>query len=86
MAFSSCCRFGISTTRFYKKENAFVLERLFAAKPRWAAWYAMPVNAIVDNFDDGVSVAEISQQFEIPQDRVQAILTYAKSHRVAHSV
>ena len=43
----------------------------------------MPANAIVDNFDYGVSVAEISEQFEIPQDRVEAILTYAKSHRVA---
>jgi len=39
----------------------------------------MPVNAIVDNFDYGVSVAEISEQFEVPQDRVEAILTYAKS-------
>jgi uncharacterized protein (DUF433 family) len=46
----------------------------------------MPVSAIVDNFDYGVSVAEISEQFEIPQDRVQAVLTYAKSHRVAHPV
>jgi uncharacterized protein (DUF433 family) len=46
----------------------------------------MPVSAIVDNFDYGLSVAEISEQFEIPQDRVQAILTYAKSHRVAHPV
>jgi uncharacterized protein (DUF433 family) len=46
----------------------------------------MPVSAIVDNFDYGVSVAEISQQFEIPQDRVQAVLTYAQSHRVAHPV
>jgi uncharacterized protein (DUF433 family) len=46
----------------------------------------MPVSAIVDNFDYGVSVAEISEQFEIPQDLVQAILTYAKSHRVAHPV
>jgi uncharacterized protein (DUF433 family) len=46
----------------------------------------MPVNAIVDNFDYGLSVAEISEQFELPQDRVQAILTYAKSHRVAHPV
>ncbi len=46
----------------------------------------MPVSAIVDNFDYGVSVAEISEQFEIPQDRIQAVLTYAKSHRVAHPV
>ena len=43
----------------------------------------MPVNAIIDNSDYGVSVAEISEQFEVPQDRVEAILTYAKSHRVA---
>ena len=46
----------------------------------------MPVNAIVDNFDYGLSVAEISEQFEIPRDCVQAILTYAKSHRVANPV
>jgi len=46
----------------------------------------MPVRAIVDNFDFGVSIAEIAKQFEIPQDRVQAVLTYAKSHRVAHPV
>src|SRR5579863_10582652 len=39
----------------------------------------MLVNAIVGNFDYGVSVAEISEQFEVPQDRVEAILTYAKS-------
>ncbi|HXM41777.1 MAG TPA: DUF433 domain-containing protein [Bryobacteraceae bacterium] len=46
----------------------------------------MPVNAIVDNFDYGVSVAEISEQFEVPEDRIHAILAYAKSHRVAHLV
>jgi uncharacterized protein (DUF433 family) len=46
----------------------------------------MPVSAIVDNFDYGVSVAEISEQFEIPEDRVQEVLTYAKGHRVAHPV
>jgi uncharacterized protein (DUF433 family) len=44
----------------------------------------MPVEAILDNFDYGVSVAEIAEQFEIPPDRIEAILTYAKSHRVAH--
>jgi uncharacterized protein (DUF433 family) len=44
----------------------------------------MPVNAIIDNFDYGVSVEEIAEQFEIPVDRIDAILTYAKSHRVAH--
>jgi uncharacterized protein (DUF433 family) len=31
-------------------------------------------------------VAEISEQFELPEDRIQAILSYAKSHRVAHLV
>ena len=44
----------------------------------------MPVNAIVDNFDYGMSVAEISEQFEILQDRIQAILSFAKGHRLAH--
>jgi uncharacterized protein (DUF433 family) len=46
----------------------------------------MPVNAIVDNFDYGVSVAEIVEQFELPPDRIQAILTYAKGHRIAHRI
>jgi len=41
----------------------------------------MPVNAIVDNFDYGVSVAEIAEQFEIPRDSIEAILTYASSRR-----
>ena len=46
----------------------------------------MPVNAIADNYDYGVSVAEIAEQFEVPPDRIEAILAYAKSHRVAHPV
>ena len=46
----------------------------------------MPVDAIVDNFDYGLSVAEISQQFEVPHHRIEAILAYAKSHRFAHPV
>ena len=46
----------------------------------------MPVNAIVDNYNYGVSVAEISEQFEVPQDRIQAILAYAQSHRIANPV
>jgi len=44
----------------------------------------LPVGAIVDNFDYGVSVAEIAEQFEVPPERVEEILTYAKSHRIAH--
>jgi uncharacterized protein (DUF433 family) len=46
----------------------------------------MPVSAIIDNFLYGLSVVEISEQFEVPQDHVQAVLSYAKSHRVAHPV
>jgi uncharacterized protein (DUF433 family) len=46
----------------------------------------MPANAIVDNFDYGSSVTEISEQFELPEETVQAVLAYAKSHRVAHRV
>jgi uncharacterized protein (DUF433 family) len=46
----------------------------------------MPAAAIVDNFDYGVSVAEIAEQFEVSPDRVEAILAYAQSHRVAHPV
>jgi uncharacterized protein (DUF433 family) len=46
----------------------------------------LPVGTIVDNFDYGVSVAEISEQFEVPQESLHAIVIYAKSHRVAHPV
>lgn len=44
----------------------------------------MPVDAIVDNFDFGVSAAEIADQFELPHDSVEAIVAYAQSHRVAY--
>jgi uncharacterized protein (DUF433 family) len=46
----------------------------------------MPVDAIVDNCDYGLTAAEIAEQFEIPQEVVEAVLAYAKSHRVAHPV
>ncbi len=46
----------------------------------------MPVGAIVDNFDYGVSVCEIAEQFELPPDRIEAIVAYAQSHRVANPV
>ena len=46
----------------------------------------MPVSAIVDNSAYGLTVAEIVEQFQIPEAQVQAILSYAKSHRVAHSI
>jgi uncharacterized protein (DUF433 family) len=41
----------------------------------------MPADAIVDNFDYGLSVFEIAEQFEIPPDSIEAILTYAGSLR-----
>ena len=44
----------------------------------------VPVSAILDNFDYGLSPTEISEQFEVPQDRIEAILAYAESHRSAH--
>ena len=46
----------------------------------------MPVATIVDNFDYGVSIEEIAEQFEVPLDCVAAILAFAESHRVAHPV
>lgn len=46
----------------------------------------MPVSAIVDNFDYGLSVAEIADQFELPPDGIEAILAYAQDHRIAHPV
>jgi uncharacterized protein (DUF433 family) len=46
----------------------------------------MPASAIIDNFDFGLTIPEISEQFEIPQDLVSQILIYAESHRVAHPV
>jgi uncharacterized protein (DUF433 family) len=39
----------------------------------------LPVSAIVDNFDYGVTVAEIAEQFELPLAAVDAILACAKS-------
>ena len=44
----------------------------------------MPVDAILDNFDHGLTPAEIAEQFEVPLDHIEAILTYAKTHRLAH--
>jgi uncharacterized protein (DUF433 family) len=44
----------------------------------------MPVEAIVDNFDYGVSAAETAEQFELAPECVSAVLDYAKSHRMAH--
>ena len=46
----------------------------------------MPVDAIVDNFEYGMSVAEIAEQFEIAPEQVKAIILYAQDHRIAGPV
>ncbi|HEV3038111.1 MAG TPA: DUF433 domain-containing protein [Candidatus Angelobacter sp.] len=46
----------------------------------------MPVDSIIDNFDYGVSAAEISEQFELPLNQVEAVVSYAQSHRIARPV
>jgi len=46
----------------------------------------MPVSAIVDNYEYGLSVAEIAEQFEISETEINQILVYAKSHPVASPV
>jgi uncharacterized protein (DUF433 family) len=43
----------------------------------------LPVSAIVDNAQYGLSVMEISEQFEVSQAEVEDILAYAKDHRIA---
>ena len=44
----------------------------------------MPVDAIIDNFDYGMTSAEISEQFELPLEQIEAVLAYAQGHRVTH--
>ncbi len=46
----------------------------------------LPVSAIVDNAEYGLSLAEISEQFDVAEAQVEAILAYAKGHRVADIV
>lgn len=46
----------------------------------------VPVSAIVDNAEYGLSVTEISEQFPVALADVQAILEYANGHRIANPV
>ena len=39
----------------------------------------IPISAIIDNFAYGMTAAEISEQFQVPPDRIEAILAYSKS-------
>lgn len=41
----------------------------------------LPISAIVDNFDYGLSIIEIAEQFEIPPDSVEGILAYVAIQR-----
>lgn len=38
----------------------------------------MPVNTIVDNYEYGLSVAEIAEQFDIDQSTVREVLIFAE--------
>ncbi len=46
----------------------------------------MPVSAIVDNFEYGLSAQGIAEQFELELELVEAVLTFTRSQRVAHPV
>ena len=46
----------------------------------------VPVSAVVDNAEYGLSAREISEQFAVSEAQVRAILTYADGHRIAHPV
>jgi len=46
----------------------------------------MPADSIIDNANYGVTAEEIEEQFEIAVALVEAVITYAKSHCVAHLV
>lgn len=46
----------------------------------------VPVSAIVDNAEYGLSVKEISEQFPVSSAEVRAILEYANGHRIANPV
>jgi uncharacterized protein (DUF433 family) len=46
----------------------------------------VPVSAIVDNAEYGLSAEEIIEQFPVSKDQVLAILTYANGHRIADTV
>ena len=46
----------------------------------------VPVSAIVDNAEDGLSPEEIVEQFPVTLDQVKAILAYADEHRIADPI
>jgi uncharacterized protein (DUF433 family) len=46
----------------------------------------LPVSAVVDNYEYGLDAAEIAFQFQVSQESVESVLSYAQSHRVARPV
>lgn len=46
----------------------------------------LPLSAIVDNYEYGESVEDISENFTVDPELVRAILLYARDHKIAHSV
>ena len=46
----------------------------------------VPVSAIVDNAEYGLTAREISEQFAVSEGQVRDILSYANGHRIAHPV
>jgi len=46
----------------------------------------MPADAIIANFDYGMSIADIAEQFQLAADCVQTIVSYAQGHRIARPV
>ena len=59
--------------------------RLRPRRPRNASKLG-PMRADAAGKDVGIlgEHVEIAEQFEVPPDRIEAVLTYAKTHRVAH--
>jgi uncharacterized protein (DUF433 family) len=46
----------------------------------------LPVSAVMDNYEYGMDAAEIAFQFQVSQEAVESILTYAQSHRIARPI
>ena len=46
----------------------------------------LPVDAVIDNFDAGESPRDIAALFDVPQDKVRAILIHAKRLRAPRTI
>ena len=41
----------------------------------------LPVQAILDNHADGLPSAETAEQFQVPEEKVRAVIEYARGRR-----